>query len=346
VTEKSLRTIPKHTHRLYLSWNLVPGPFPEPSVTNKDFLGSFLDAGVWIRTANAAGQLKTLRSPETSPIEKISALAGFYQQAGLQAEDTVSNVIAWSAWAREPSLSIANLLDRVSLRTSRPREQLTDNYFEFVIQKLVSSHKRVDIDVREYASSLLSIPEPDLPAALGIPWKRDPSIKYVPRPQRKSWDSLPHAIKDSLKIHLGPNSQLLASSYNRIKHGPQLIVTGALPAIQARGLPHDGYDAKDPMVTRPTIRLLLDGSRTQETQEEISASQRVAPFLYAEPDNARRWLFQSIMHSANFLSMIGTWIFNHRFPESPRSFGVSDPFLASLVSEQQMHLERTFPRPL
>ncbi len=338
-----VRSIPKHTHRLFLSYNLIAGQQQEPAVTNRDFLGSFLDAGVWIRVVNAAGQLSALQSAASTPIQKLSALAGFYQQAGLQTEDALSNLVAWAAWSKDPSMNLADLLDRISLRTSRPREQLPDRYHEVVCERLVTSKKRVEIYVREYASSLLSVSDRTLPALLGIPWNRNPSVKDVGKPQRQAWDNLPAVIKQLLLNLLGPNGELLASCYNKIKHGPQIVVAESLLAIRARGLPAEACDVADPTVAQRTIRLLLHGSRTQETPEELAESRRVAPFLYADPDNARRWLLQSLLHTAGVLSSLATWLFNFRFRESPRAFGVSDPFLESLVKEQQLHLERTFP---
>ena len=137
--ERGTNYVPKHTHRLFLSVNLAIGPRAEPEVSNRSFLGSFLDIGVWIRVANAAAHLEILRAPKSSETQRLAAVAGFYQEAGLQAEDAVSNLIAWAVWAKDRNACLADLMDRISLRFSPPRGPTADHYHE------VGKHFRIPV---------------------------------------------------------------------------------------------------------------------------------------------------------------------------------------------------------
>ena len=183
----------------------------------------------------------------------------------------------------------------ISLRFSSPTKPLGASYAEAVREKFFASSKRVDVYPREYFNSIADVPDAALPAVFGIPWKRTPSVKDVPRSQRRQWDVLPRALRELLRVSLGSNGELLASCYNKMKHGPQLIFCDPTETARRRGHREELIDNAS-----PTIRLLLDGSRTQETQEESARSERVSPFLYGDVDNAGRWLFQSlVLHSAH-----------------------------------------------
>lgn len=274
---------PKHTHRLFLSVNLIPGPRSEPDVTSQEFLESFLDVGVWIRIINAAAFLTTLRTPTSSPLQRSAAVVGFYQQAGMQAEDALSNLIAWSVWAKDKSRTLPDLLSRTSLRFSAPARALPADYGRAIQAQFMETTKRVEVHPREYLTSISQVRDEELPAVFGIPWKRNPSVKDVPRSQWKQWHLLPHTLREMLRTTLGNNSDLLANSYNKIKHGPQLMCVSPALVAERRGLPTG--DIEDP---RPAVRILLKGARTQETREEIAASKRVAPFLYDDVGSTLR----------------------------------------------------------
>lgn len=150
---------------------------------------------------------------------------------------------------------------------------------------------------------------------------------------------LPTTVRQLVDVLGGRNSDLLASCYNKMKHGPQMVFADPVEVANARGHPHELVDES----FEPSIRLLLKGSRTQETAEEVKTSTRIAPFLYGDPENARRWLYQSFVHTANVMFTCGTWIFNFKFPDHRRELAVEDPFVCSLIEGQAEHLKRTFP---
>ena len=330
--------IPRLTHRLFLTLGLEPGPVAEPPISNLEFLNGYLDLGVWLRVVNAHAQLEIIRSVKSSQIQRLAALAGFYQQVGLAAEDALSNLIAWSVWASDDKLNLADILRRTSLRFAIKKKPDVEGYCSAIRAQFLNTSKRVDLNPEVYLESISQTPDAGLPAQFGIPWKRNPSVRLVPRVLWKQWDMLPHALRSTIGALIGRNSGLLTSCYNKLKHGPQLILADPIRIAKARGHLKGIED-----LPGPTLRLLLDGSRTQETQEEFESGHRVSPFLVEDVDNAVRQFFQSIVHTANLLFVSGTWLFNVRFPESRRQLGVSDPFIGSIISEQALHLAVTFP---
>jgi hypothetical protein len=263
-------------------------------------------------------------------------LAGFYQQVGLQAEDAISNLVVWSIWSQDKSQSFADLLNRTSLRFYPPRQPLDDSYSVGVRQRFLTTNKRVEVNAVEYLASIGRVSDSELPAQFGIPWNRFPSVRVIPPEHRKVWDMLPFTFREILRP-LSTNGEVLASCYNKLKHGPQLIIANPLEVAQSRGHPPSQISAPGGFLLTPTIRLLLYGSRTQETPEESAASTRVAPFLLDDTENARHWLLQSLVHTANFLFVAGTWIFNFAFPDKRRDIVVDDAYVNSLIFQQGAH---------
>lgn len=156
--------------RLYFSVGIFPGPTPEPPIDNRSFLQSYLDVGVWFRVAVAASQIDILQSKQSSKIQKLSALSAFYQQAGVQTEDALSNLVAWSVWSRDQSQNMADLLHRTSLRFSEcPKDLRSDNYALDLRDRFLHSTKRIDVYAREYVRSLASLPDSKLPRLLRDP---------------------------------------------------------------------------------------------------------------------------------------------------------------------------------
>lgn len=328
--------------RLFLSVSVAPGPTPEPDIDNRTFLQSYLDVGVWLRVVAAASQIDILRSKQSSKLQKLSALTVFYQQAGLQAEDTLSNLVAWSVWSHDRNQNLADLLHRTSLRLSQcPSSQCSDNGALAVRERFLHSTKRVEIYAQEYLRSLASMPDSKLPAFFGIPWKRHPSVHSVRPNQRKWWDTLPATVRQLIDVLGGRNSDLLASCHNKMKHGPQMVFADPTDVAGARGHPRALPNGS----IEPSIRLLLKGARTQETNEEFDKSARVAPFLYGDSENARRWLYESFLHTGIVMSACGTWIFNFNFPDARRELFPDDPFVGSLFRDQAEYLRRALPEP-
>lgn len=328
---------PPFSTKTYLTVSPALGPTPEPAISNEQFLNSYLDAGCWLRLLSSRQYLAVVENPKSSQLEKLAAVASFYQTAGLLVEDAIGMHVAWSLWALDKSRLLADILDRVRLRLSEPRSP-KPTYFKDIQSTYVHTDKRLDVYARAYLTQLLASAHDDVPRLLGVNWKKNPSAKLVSKDQRATWDRMGYLMRESLEPLLDRKGNLLASCHNKIKHGPQLVVMPPSAAASRRGLSLDGnIDAE----AEPTIRLLLSGARTQETQEEAQDSVRIAPFLLLNAENLRRWYFQQIVHISNVLFFNGTWIFNTTFVAHKRPLGRA-PELEQITRDQDEHLRRTF----
>jgi hypothetical protein len=334
---------PQRTTKTYLSASLAIGPRAEQSISNEQFLNSYLDVACWLRLLSSRQYLSVVEDHSSSRLGRLAALASFYQTAGLIVEDALTILVAWSLWALDKSRLIADILDRVSLRLSEPHVTLPPTYARMIQDKYVKTDKRLDVYARAYLTELMTVSDADLPSTFAVNWKRHPSVKLVPKDQRPMWDRLGYDMRNGIAPLLDPKGALLASCYNKIKHGPQLILMSPLSGQLNRGFEVDSESA---VQSEPTIRLLLRGARTQETPEEQRDNVRIAPFLVLDAQNIRRWHFQQIVHTINVLYIIGTWIFNTTFIGTKRSMAITSPEVELIFREQAEHLHRTFDWPL
>lgn len=334
--------LPKHTNKVFLTFSPKPGPIAERPIGNQAFMESFLDNGVWLRATAAHCHLKVLQDAVATRLERFGSLAAFYEQIGLSVEDTMTNLVAWSVWSMDKTRNLADLIDRLTLRLGRPNNKdLGASYVNEIRNKLLTTEKHVNVFPREYLSNLLVLYSKTLPQQFGIPWKRYPSVKLVPKYAEEQWAKLPEQLRDGIEALTKPGGEMLAACYNKLKHGPQAVFMSPVAVCVARGYPPEL--AFDGMRDEPTVRLLLDGARTQDTQEEVVAGRRAAPFVIDDPDNAKRFFFQVVLHNANMLSVVGTWLFNSTFTEAKRDFSSKHDYVNRLLVEQQQHLNNTFP---
>lgn len=144
--------------------------------------------------------------------------------------------------------------------------------------------------------------------ALGIPWKEVPSVKLVPKDQIPLWKALPHLSKEMLRTLADRKSILLATSYNKLKHGPQMVVMSPYQrAVEQRGLPETPESARG-QIDVLHVRLLFDGARTQETQSDLDESTRVAPFLIHQPDVIEGVMINHAT-AAHSMRMLAYWLY-------------------------------------
>lgn len=317
---RGLRAEPNGTttadaHERIFVYRLRRGPKEEEPVSNQAFLASYLDYGVWMRTLAASAHVEILERKHTTPTARIASIAALYQVLGLSAEDTLAALIAWATWAWDKSLRMADLLERSHFRFSK-REGIADkDYCDQVRERLVETRKRVDIEPRQFIATLLEKYNEQLPQQFGIPWKRDPSVKLVPKQYKKDWDLIPLTLREFLETVASPNGRILTACHNKLKHGPQIVVT----TFNSMRMARDFDEVKDaPSPHRPVLRVLLDGARTQETPAEGEAGDAVAPYIPDDDTNIRRHLLQGLVHDAFNLSVLGTWIFNCEFPHMRR----------------------------
>jgi hypothetical protein len=321
---------------------LAPGSTPEARVPNDQFLDSFLEYGCWFRSVAAYAHFQTLTEVKSKPIQRLAALTAFYQLAGQAIEDSLTNLIAWSVWADDKNASLPDILERLSLRFNVPDKEVGENYCSDVKAKFRNSSKRVDVFPRDYLRMALdSERDIELPNFFGIEWKKHPSVKVAPPKVRSFWDQLPFYIREFITPLTEDRGAMLAACYNKVKHGPQLVVSSPAEGALARGQPINVVQKE--VLNELSVRLLMDGGRTQETAEEVTKSIRVAPFLIDDRKNIKQWYYQQLVHNASGLFMLGTFVFNTTFRDKKRKFTAPNDFLEAIVAEQQVHVRQTFP---
>lgn len=333
--------LPATRTRTFITASLAKGTRPEPDISNQDFLGSYLDYSCWIRMISARQQLTVLEG-DTSDIDKLAALATFYQLAGIVVEDALSMYIAWSMWNEDKTQAIPDILERISLRLSEPSTPLPDHYASEIKQKYLTTKKRIDIYARDYLIQILKVDDDMLPQQFGIAWKRNPSVKLIPKKLLPFWNTLGNFLRECLLPLVNPKGALLAACYNKMKHGPQISIASATNAAKSRGVSEEALEGHGSAVS---IRLLLRGARTQETDEEFRDQVRAAPFLPLDAPNARRWFFQHIVQTSNSLFISGTLLHNSNRIGNNRSLAVPEGRVRSIVQEHGTHIESTFGVP-
>lgn len=287
--------------------------------------------------------LLIVANEKSSSLERLAAMANFYQTAGAVVEDALSTYIAWSLWAYDKSKLIPDILERITLKLGEPRSAVNLNYELEIKKKYLETTKKIDIYARDYLQLLLKNTDHDLPNIFGIEWKKNPSVKLVPKNLLSSWNSLGSNIRECLMPLVDSNGGVLASCNNKIKHGPQITIMPMLNAFNARGLPTGDLAALDNL---DTIRLLLNGARVQETADETIHAHRAAPFLLPDAANMKRWFFQQIVHLSNILYIHGTWLYNSNFKDQQRKFRIERKEIRDIILEQEAHIEVTYAQKM
>ena len=88
------------------------------------------------------------------------------------------------------------------------------------------------------------------------------------------------------------------------------------------------------------IRLLMDGSRTQISHEELASSERVAPFLLDDAENADRSLRQVVLATAIFMFSLGRYLYGSTFREYKMLDQPSDRTVRRLMQTALDKMER------
>ena len=142
---------------------------------------------------------KLLLREDVRELEALGSLSAFYQLAGQVVEDALTMLIAWSIWSRDEQQTLPEIVERLQLRLSAPKESLGISYTETeeIWQKFQKNNKRVDVYAREYIEELFNLSDEKLPLALGIKWKRNQSVKLIPPDVIPIWNDLGRYIRDS-----------------------------------------------------------------------------------------------------------------------------------------------------
>src|SRR5688572_24237440 len=107
-----------YSHKTYTTLAIGTGKVPEPSLSSRAFLASFLSIGVWLRALALESHAKVLTDQKATELQKLAASAAAYQQIGLAVEDALVTLVAWSTWSRLPDLNLADIYSRIVLRSS------------------------------------------------------------------------------------------------------------------------------------------------------------------------------------------------------------------------------------
>lgn len=71
---------------------------------------------------------------------------------------------------------------------------------------------------------------------LGYKWKKVPSVKLIPRQHNEVWKQLPSELRRlASSFHVERQVPRVAAAYNKLKHGPQLIIQNPLTRAQRFG---------------------------------------------------------------------------------------------------------------
>ena len=302
--------IPLNTGKLFTTLTLRPGPVAEPSISSETFLRSYLEAGLWLRCLGAQHHVRTLAASQSTRLARFAASAGIYTQLGLATEDALAMLVAWSLWVRDRSDNLPDLVYRINLRMSHELANYTAKEIEDIRGKAVSG-KKINVDGRRYLKSLRDgVGERDLPQLFGIRLHPHPSVKLVPKSETLSRRMLPRIIAENLEVLTDFRSAMSSACYNKLKHGPQLIVDKPSAAAMRMGHSAEEYHAFRDL---ELIRLLLCGSKVSITEEEIANGERSAPFLLDDPDNARRLMDRAVVAPAVFMWTLGRYIYGTVF---------------------------------
>lgn len=349
------------TRRL-ISFRLPKGTNDESPVSNEEFLSSYCTNGVWLRAVNSSLYFRALQeilgessSEGTSLASKnhlpvathLCYAIGLYQELALQLEDAASMLVSLASWAIEPSANVADLLERVFIvSSSKPPGKLDPRPYHIAIaQDLAHTTRRIPLNLKQFAPSIVKEDGKGILRYLGLPWAEHVSTRVRPAEKKLEWNALPHFADELIDTLFQEKSSLVKEYHNKLKHGPQIVLTSVQTAIEHRGfteVPHE-------MTSDLRVRLLLNGSQTDvPSSEHIAAngqddhridSDQPAPFLYHEIDRLKNLIDHMLLPTANEMFAIAKWIYFRRFKDWPPEYDhsiaeiVVDPWLARRTAE-------------
>jgi len=263
-------------------------------------LTSLLSGALWLRPLRIVRLAHSARN--ASGLERLAAVTSLYEQLGMFVEDLLSTFVSWTGAAASRDVLMADCLERLVWSPnsgSRPTRDLVAT----TAASFIGPSKRVRVDPAIWLESAVLL-KADLLPAVGIPWRNTPypSVRVVPSKDRPSWDALPEFAEFALGFLGSLSRDLLARSYNKIKHGPQLVIANIKDCAERRGL-------TPPKVgTGPHVRVLFSGARVMETPGEFSNENPVAPFLLDDPDDLENLAYRLAVIPATSTAPIAAWI--------------------------------------
>ena len=285
--------------------NLSSSLVNEPCISNDEFLDSLDRIGVWLRVLAAFDSLERYTSRDSGTMQRLAALSNIYLQLGAQFEDQAVSLIAFSVWSKNRDLPLADLFSRIFVTGSR--NSAAGSEIERVHCKLTTTTStRVPVDARSFFREVAEMTDRGIMQFFLAYWRAVPSVKTIPKRHIGIWEALPEDLRRIARsFYDAKHVPRITAAYNKIKHGPQLVVQN--PVDRARDVVDSPervtevaeYGALD----KPTVRLLLAGSRTRsEPTEDKSAS--VAPFLIDDERAVTKIFFEVMVYQATLLSTL------------------------------------------
>ena len=205
--------------------NLNPSLMEEPDVSNDEFLDSLDRLGVWLRVLSAYDSLERYTSPDSTSTQRLASLSNIYIQLGAQLEDQAVSLVAFSVWSRCRSLVLADLFSRIFIRRSRTPADGTE--IRRVHERLGTDERNpVMVDQNAFFRESSEMSDPDIVEFfLGYRWRKVPSVRLIPKRHIGVWRQLPGELRRIASSFYDERYvPRLTAAYNKLKHGPQLIV--------------------------------------------------------------------------------------------------------------------------
>lgn len=316
--------------------NINPFHVEEPPISNDEFLRSLDAIGVWLRVLAANESLERFRSSDQSDAERMAALANIYIHYGAQAEDQAVALIAFSVWSKDRSLLLPDLFNRIFLR--RSTGPLLSDEVSRVLESLSGGgSKSVHVDQRAFFAEVGRLDDSAIVELfLGYPWKKEPSVRLIPKRHRVVWTNLPGELRRIAGTYYDiRQAPRLATAFNKLKHGPQLVIQNPFERARSYGKSSDAVEQLKQWdrTNRPSIRLLFEGSKTQgDVADEFIGS--VAPFLIDDEEAINILFYQTMVHNANFFSILVKMEIALARRE-PADFGNSDAGILKILQRQR-----------
>lgn len=284
----------------------------EKPISNEEMLSSYVRFSGWLRYAQAYEQVKTLQSSR-DPFQRLVATATLFSACGALIEDVIATLTSWMCWEAEPDLLIADVLKN-TIVVRQDAARFGKDYVDTLIEQSRAGRK-VRVDANGFAQTLRMMGAAEGLGRLGIKWKKIPSVKLVrSHYERENWGRLP-ALFNDLGYRLSDEwAASMGASYNKIKHGPQVVVTDLVEFYKRHGMNEQvAGRMHDSLVNQglcgETLRVLFDGANTV-----APPGAEPATIFLDDQGEAALAIFSHIVHPlAKTTWAIGCWIRKNRF---------------------------------
>lgn len=285
--------------------NLDPSNVDEPVVCNREFLDSLDTTGVWLRVLAAHDSLERYTSPDSSRSRRLAALSNIYLQLGAQLEDQAVSLIAFSFWSKNRDLLLADLFSRIFV--TRPRKASAGSEIQRVHTRLANdSQATVRVDQRMFFSEVAKMKDAEIVEFFLGYWRAVPSVKLIPKRHIQVWRNLPGEFRRIAgSFHDESQVPRITAAYNKLKHGPQLVVQNPVDRAKQFGKSPDvaAELARFRALDKPTVRLLFTGAKTCGGLTD-NDSNSAAPFLIDDERAVKKIFFGTMVYQASLFNTL------------------------------------------